>query len=264
MFSVSFLLTEESPSQAFPFLVELPPVSDPLPALPSSLAPASALLLHEPLRQSRRILHHALSLTETLMRKRRENTEGIQLLEGFCISHFSANRQENDEEDFSPFACVQRLEKNGELDLNYVGQRASQRMAEESLPEMLLESEDADLFSHFQRLARAAKELCLFLLYQQKTQVPDVIAKAPALASALSQTLAGVYALDTIALYVARASAEHTEELLTIASREIAKETFLSIITALRELPSVEDVVEWRDNPFCRLRVLLDGLIYRS
>ena len=264
MFSVSFLLSEESPSQAFPFLVELPPVPDSLPTPSPSLAPASALVLPEPLQQSCRLLHHALFLTETLMRKRCENAEGSQTLETSCVSYFSATRQQNDEADFLPLACVQVLEEDGELDLNYVGQRASQRMAEESLPEMLLESEDADLFNHFQRIARAAKELCLFLLYQQKTQVPDVLSNAPALALALSQTLAGVYALDTIALYLARDLQERTEQFLTIASREIAKETFLAIITALRELPSVEDVVEWRDNPFCRLRVLLDGLIYRS
>ncbi len=252
MFSGSFLLSDSPPQQAFP-APQTKPLYFPKPT------PQTNPSRQERFQQARKEQAFALEATIEILKQRTGAQENDLPLESFCTTYFRKEQSE----PFSPYEALNALRETGELDLDFVGERLSRTMAEESLPEMLLEAEASDERTDLNRNVRGAKELCLFLLYQQKIQIPDALDTAPALTAALSGVIAGVYALESLSLYLARCPSPETDAPLRLAFSELAKDTFLAVLTSLRELPSVEDVVEWRDNPFCRLRVLMDGLIYR-
>ena len=162
---------------------------------------------------------------------------------------------------------LQRREKAGRLPLKDAGLRAVSALTRMESPEPPFHENPLEEIGAF---ARDAKELAHFLLFQAQERLGAELLEAQEIAAALADILCAAYALESVWLRVCklqnRSLARWEVILLSaqIAAIDYADEALKAARYALDCLPALDDVVDWRDEPFNGLTSLLARLARRE
>ncbi|HZO87457.1 MAG TPA: acyl-CoA dehydrogenase family protein [Chthonomonadaceae bacterium] len=156
-----------------------------------------------------------------------------------------------------------RRDRAGRLPVRDMGLRATQELARQEALEMPLYDEPLEAI---RAAAQDTKQLALFLLYQTSERLGAEWMEAQEIAAALADIINSAYALESVALRCERlrtlAPARYETALLAaqVAARDYADEALAAARYAFDSLPDLEDVVDWRDEPFSGVHALLDRL----
>ena len=156
-----------------------------------------------------------------------------------------------------------RRDKAGRLTVRDAGLRATQELSRMEAPERPFYDQPLDAI---RGQARDAKQLALFLLYQAQERIGGELMEAQEIVGAIADVLCSAYALESVWLRGAKMSTQNAARYETmllaaqVAAIDYADEALKAARYALDCLPSLDDVVDWRDEPFTALASLLDGM----
>lgn len=157
------------------------------------------------------------------------------------------------------------LRRNGQgrLPLLDAGLRATETLLHPEVPEPPFYDDPLDEIGG---AAKDAKRLALFLVFQAQEHLREALAEAEEIVAALADVIGAAYALDSVWLRCAklqrRSSPGYDVALLAarVAARDHADAAVAAARYALDSLPLLEEVGDWRDEPFTGLSLLLDRL----
>ena len=156
-----------------------------------------------------------------------------------------------------------RRDKAGRIPIRNGGLWASQALSRSQVDELPIHE---DPLAAIGAAARDVKQLALFLLYQASERLADELMEAQEIVGAIADIVCSAYAIESVWLRTGklrlRAPARAETSLITaqIAARDYAAEALAAANYAFDALPSMEDVVDWRDEPFTSLASLMNRL----
>jgi hypothetical protein len=156
-----------------------------------------------------------------------------------------------------------RREKQGRLPLREAGLRATEALARAEAPEHPFFDDPLDSVG---ALAHDTKRLALFLLFQATERLGEEWMEAQEIVAAVADIVCSAYALESVHLRcekLGRSGSPRYETALLaalVAARDYADSALSAARFALDSLPGIEDVVDWRDEPFTGISALLDRL----
>ena len=156
-----------------------------------------------------------------------------------------------------------RRDRAGRLPVRDAGLRASQALARMEAPEPPLFDDPLEAVA---AAARDARQLALFLLFQATERLGETLLEAQEIAAALADLVCSAYAIESVALRCEKlptlAPARYETALLAaqVAARDYADESLAAARYIFDALPAIDDVVDWRDEPFTGIYALLDRL----
>lgn len=165
-----------------------------------------------------------------------------------------------------------RRDKAGRLAVRDNGLRATQMLARPEAPEPPLFDDPLEAIGV---AANDTKQLALFLIYQATERLGTELMEMQEIPAAIADVVCSAYALESVWLRVvkmlrAALAAPNTQRLTPrvetamlaaqVAARDYADEALAAARYALDSLPSIDDVVDWRDEPFTGIAALLDRL----
>ena len=160
-----------------------------------------------------------------------------------------------------------RRDKAGRLTVKDAGLRATQELSRMEAPERPFYDQPLDAI---RGQARDTKQLALFLLYQAQERLGAELMEAQEIVGAIADVLCSAYALESVWMRGAKMSNRNGTRYETmllaaqVAAIDYTDEALKAARYALDCLPSLDDVVDWRDEPFTALASLLDGLSRRD
>jgi alkylation response protein AidB-like acyl-CoA dehydrogenase len=156
-----------------------------------------------------------------------------------------------------------RRDRKGRLAVRDAGERATSALVREMAPDAGLYDDPLDTVH---AAAADAKQLALFLFYQASERLGADLAEAQEIVAAIADVVCSAYAIESAAVRCRklrdRGHPRCDTALLAaqIASLDYAEEALRAGRYALDSLPAMDDVVDWRDEPFTGLSALLQRL----
>ncbi len=156
-----------------------------------------------------------------------------------------------------------RRDKQGRLPLRDAGLRATDALTRAQIPNPPFFDDPLDAIA---AAGEDTKRLALFLLYQATERLGDAFGETQEIVAAIADVICAAYALESVSLRCrklqTRGAAHYDTALLAaqVAARDYADEALAGARYALDALPSLDDVVDWRDEPFTGIAALLDRL----
>jgi alkylation response protein AidB-like acyl-CoA dehydrogenase len=156
-----------------------------------------------------------------------------------------------------------RRDKAGRIALRDAGLRATQTLSRMEAPEPPLYDDPLDAIS---AAARDTKQLAQFLLYQATERLGEELLEIQEIPAAIADVICCAYALESVSLRCRKLQARNHPRFETallaaqVAALDYTGEALNAARYALDCLPSIDDVVDWRDEPFTGISGLLDRL----
>lgn len=156
-----------------------------------------------------------------------------------------------------------RRDKTGRLALHDAGLRATQTLSAAILPELPLYDDPLDALD---AAAQDTKQLALFLLFQATERLGEELMEMQEIPAAIADVVCSAYALESVALRCRKLQSRNHPRYETallaaqVAALDYTGEALNAARYALDCLPAIDDVVDWRDEPFTGISGLLDRL----
>ncbi len=156
-----------------------------------------------------------------------------------------------------------RRDRAGRLPIRAAGQRATQALARATTLEMPLYDDPREILT---ATAQDTKQLALFLLFQAFERLGADLMESQEIIAATADIVCSAYALESVALRCEKlqtlAPNRYETALLAaqVAARDYADEALAAARYAFDALPAIDDVVDWRDEPFVGIHALLERL----
>jgi alkylation response protein AidB-like acyl-CoA dehydrogenase len=156
-----------------------------------------------------------------------------------------------------------RRDRAGRLPLRDAGLRTTQMLARAEAPEPPLYDDPLDALG---AAVQDTRQLALFLLFQASERLGGELLEAQEIAAAIADVVCSVYALESVRLRCGKLRVQGHPRCETallaaqVAALDYRQEAVTAARYALDSLPSIDDVVDWRDEPFTGLAALLDRL----
>src|SRR5579871_5325732 len=156
-----------------------------------------------------------------------------------------------------------RRDRQGRLNIREAGSRATQELAHSEAPEPPLYEDPLDAMG---AAANDTKQLGLFLLFQATEKLGEAFGDAQEVGAAIADVICAAYAQESVWLRCTKlrrlGGARADIALLAgqIITRDYAEEALRGARYALDAMPALDDVVDWRDEPFTGIAALLDRL----
>jgi alkylation response protein AidB-like acyl-CoA dehydrogenase len=153
-----------------------------------------------------------------------------------------------------------RRDAKGRLAVRDAGERATMALARELAPDAALFDDPLDAIY---AVAADVKQLALFLFYQATELLGAEFAGAQEIVAAIADVICSAYAIESVELRCRKLRDRENPKFGTallaaqIATRDYADEALNAARYALDSLPSLDDVVDWRDEPFTGLSELM-------
>lgn len=160
-----------------------------------------------------------------------------------------------------------RRDKQGRISLRQAGLRITEELARAEMPEPPLYDTAIEAIGG---AARDAKRLALFLLFQAAERLGAELMEWQEIPAAVADVIGSAYALESVWLRCERLRNQNHPRFRTalqaaqVATLDYADEALTAARYALDSLPAIDDVVDWRDEPFTGIAALLDRLSHRD
>lgn len=160
-----------------------------------------------------------------------------------------------------------RREKQGRLSLRQAGLRATEALSRVEMPEPPFFDDPLDAIG---AAAKDTKQLALFLLFQATERLGAELAEAQEIVAAIADVVCAAYAVESVCLRCRKrerlgaARQEVARLAAQVAAMDYMEEAVRAARYALDALPAIDDVVDWRDEPFTGIANLLDRLSLRE
>ncbi|HLK59269.1 MAG TPA: acyl-CoA dehydrogenase family protein [Chthonomonadaceae bacterium] len=156
-----------------------------------------------------------------------------------------------------------RRDKQGRLAIREAGLRATEALSRSEVPEPPMYEDPLDAMG---AAANDTKQLGLFLLFQATEKLGEAFGDAQEVGAAIADVICAAYAQESVWLRCTKlrrlGGARADIALLAgqIITRDYAEEALRGARYALDAMPALDDVVDWRDEPFTGIAALLDRL----
>lgn len=156
-----------------------------------------------------------------------------------------------------------RKERQGRLSLKDAGMDATRNLSRTESPDPPYFDQPLDAVL---AAVRGLKQIALFLLYQAEQRLGDDLGESQEIVAAIADTICAAYGMESIWLRcskMSRGSGRKFETALLAARsacRFHSEQAVSAVRYALDCMPSIDDVVDWRDEPFTGLANLLANL----
>ncbi len=160
-----------------------------------------------------------------------------------------------------------RRDRAGRLSVLDAGRRASAALMQAEVPDPDLFDDPVDALT---ALSRDIADAGLFLLYQASEQLGQELLEQQEIAAAVADLVCMAYCSQSVALRCKslRGAPPPRFEAMLLAAEAVGQwageEAHRAARYILDSMPGLDDIVDWRDEPFTGIRNLLDRLIRRD